>query len=82
MLDYVDGMILYFVVCAVSLVWWYRGAMRKIEIRHDAEMKRITDKYNERMVQIQAEYEAASERAAERYKKAVLKYDLWRNIKE
>jgi hypothetical protein len=75
-------MLLYYAVGAAALVWWYRGAMRKIEVRHEVEMKRITDEYKERVNQIQISYEQETEKSRERYKQAVLKYDLMRTIKE
>lgn len=70
------------VICYVGLAWWYNSAMKKIERRHDAEMQRITDKYAEAMKQIQFDYDEATKQSTERYKKACLKYELMRTIKE
>lgn len=70
------------IACYVGLAWWYNSAMRKIERRHDTEMKRITDKYAEQMKKIQIDYDEATKQSTERYKKACLKYELMRTIKE
>ena len=71
----------FFILCYGGLTWWYSLAMKKIERRHDTEMKRITDHYAERMKEIQIEYDEATKRSTERYKQACLKYELMRTIK-
>lgn len=82
-IDNLPALVLPFaIVCYIGLAWWYNSAMKKIERRHDAEMKRITDNYAKRMQEIQADYEDATAKATNRYKKACLKYDLMRTIKE
>lgn len=72
----------FFILCYGGLTWWYSLAMKKIERRHDTEMKRITDQYAERMKEITDDYHKSIDQASERYKKACLKYDLMRTIKE
>lgn len=69
------------VICYVGLAWWYNSAIKKIERRHDIEMKRITDQYEERMKEITDDYHKSIDQASERYKQACLKYELMRTIK-